>query len=81
MSSTNDLGAAMRRQLRQPVIAILAVLIYGGSAVLLALFWFSDARGLVEPWIGTGMTFVLVGFTVAVALRAKKQISADSVRR
>ncbi|WP_202565381.1 hypothetical protein [Agreia sp. COWG] len=74
MSSTPDLSSAMRHELRNPVIGVLAIILYGGSAALLLLFWFTDVRSDLAPFVGQGIPIVLVIFTVAIGFRARKRM-------
>lgn len=81
MSTTRDLGAAMRQELRNPVIGVLAIVLYGGAAALLLLIWLTDLRSDLAPLVGPGMAIVLVIFTAAVAQRARKRVRASGPSR
>ncbi|QHC69800.1 hypothetical protein [Rathayibacter sp. VKM Ac-2801] len=77
MTPDHDIGRAIRRELRTPVLGGLAILLFGGTAVLLLLFWFTDARGVLTPFVGPGTGLVLTAFTVAVARRARRRLRAE----
>lgn len=77
MASDHDLSRAMRRELRNPILGGLALLLFGGTAVLLLLFWFTYARAVLTPFVGPGTGLVLTAFTVEVARRARRRMRAE----
>jgi len=77
MTNEMSLGRAMRRELKNPVIGTIGLVLFAGSAVLLALFWFTDLRDTVAPYVGDGMALLLAGFTVGVAVRARRRMQRD----
>lgn len=82
MSDHEGISAGMRRQLRNPVLAALGILLYGGGAVLLALYLFRpELRPAVGPWIGPGMAIVLFGYLVLLATLARGRGREDGPRR
>ncbi|GAB2972770.1 hypothetical protein GCM10027282_08720 [Frigoribacterium salinisoli] len=63
----------MLRELRTPWVAALGLVLYGGTAVILGLYFSRpELRGSLEPWMGFGTAVVLWGYVILLSVRARR---------
>lgn len=80
MTDQLELSAQIRRELKNPAVAVVGLVLYGGAAIVLLLFWFTDLRSVLLPFVGPGTAFILIGFIVFLSIRARNRMNKEKIR-
>lgn len=73
MTTRESTSLTLLGELKNPWVAALGALLYGGAAVLLGLYLLRpELRGPLEPWMGFGTVAVLWGYVIYLSVRARR---------